>query len=38
MQHVRFSIIKCYFYTQNGIYRHGYIPFYFSFILFCCIF
>ena len=24
MQHVQFSIIKCYFYTKNEIYRRGY--------------
>nr|DAE52360.1 MAG TPA: hypothetical protein [Caudoviricetes sp.] len=38
MQRVQFSIIKCYFYTRNGVYRRGYTPFYFCFILFYCIF
>nr|DAW91040.1 MAG TPA: hypothetical protein [Caudoviricetes sp.] len=38
MQHVQFSIIKCYFYTRNGIYHRGYTPFYFSLIHFYCMF
>nr|DAL78758.1 MAG TPA: hypothetical protein [Caudoviricetes sp.] len=38
MQHVQFSIIKCCFYTRNGVYRRGYAPFYFSFIHFVCMF
>lgn len=37
MQRVQFSIIKCYFYTRNGIYRRGYTPFYFCFMRFYCI-
>nr|DAT79084.1 MAG TPA: hypothetical protein [Caudoviricetes sp.] len=38
MQHVQFSIIKCCFYTRNGIYHRGYTPFYFYFIHFYCMF
>lgn len=38
MQHVQFSIIKCYFYTRNGIYRRGYTSYSDSFIQFVCMF
>jgi hypothetical protein len=38
MQHVQFSIIKCYFYTKNEIYRRGYTSYSDIFIQFVCMF
>nr|DAS85314.1 MAG TPA: hypothetical protein [Caudoviricetes sp.] len=37
VHYVQFSIIKCYFYTKNEIYRRGYTSYSDSFIRFCCI-
>jgi len=34
MQHVQFSIIKCCFYTRNGIYHRGYTHFIFILFIF----
>ena len=37
MHYVQFSIIKCYFYTKNEIYRRGYTSYSYSFIHLLCI-
>lgn len=37
MHYVQFSIIKCYFYTKNEIYRRGYTSYSDSFIHLSCI-
>lgn len=38
VHYVQFSIIKCYLYTKNEIYRRGYTSYSDSFIQFVCMF